>query len=447
MTVRFRIIGWLFLISCFDPGVLRGQEMGVEWYESFFQESQKNTTDKALSRVDESLREAVSRKDKLAETQALNELGLIHLTRTFAYEKAIDFFIRALAIEDSLELKERQIFTYLAIAQVFEEVGDYYKSAQFLKTALAINATQKNAEVLALILNELGKINAANGNIDSAFENYKEVLSYKDDINKPGIEAAALFNMAHLFTLQGKYNEALSHHKRALAIRRAIKNRKDEATSLNAIGELYRLMKNDEKALANHVVALEIRQALEDTWGEAESYNNIGVLYYQQKKIERAAANLQLGLKAGLESDNQHQIRKSYEYLGACYEAAGDFKKALESKDHFFEMSDMIQREVNDQKLLEKQNLYIIGKKEAEIGKLEVDRLARDKELADQKRFRNFLIALIALSLIIVALVYYLYVLQQRSNRSLRTAHEQPARDTCADRQSRHRLTQSAPPR
>jgi len=412
------------IFACIYPDILRGQEVGVDWYESFFQEGQKNSVDKALTEGNEALSDAEFRKDGQAEALALNELGFIHLTRTHNDEKAIEYFIRALTIEDSLNLKEQQTFTYLAIARVFEEVGDYYKSKQFLENSREINADTKNAEVLALILNELGKINAENGNIDEAFENYREVLSYKDEIKMPNIEAAALFNMGRLFTLQGKYDDALSHHKRALAIRRSIKARKDEAISLNAIGELYRAMKNDEKALANHVVALEIRQALKDKWGEAESYNNIGALYYQQKKIERAAANLQLALQAGQESANQLEMRKSYEYLGDCFEAAGDFRKALEYKDLFFGINDMIERERSDQRLLERQNKYILGKKEGEIERLEADRLTRDKELAEQKRFRNFLFVLVALSLTIVALIYYLYRSQQRSNKFLKVAHE-----------------------
>ena len=419
------IMGWITLLVSFAqvaPSI--GQDMNVAWYESFFQEKNKNTVEDALDKGNASFQEAVSVGNKAAQAKALNELGIINLIRAHNYEQAIGYFLRALALEDTLDLKEGQIFTHLAIAHMSAVAGEYDKSAELLQKALAINALLKNTDVLVLILNEMGKINAAKGHVDEAFENYREVLAYKDEIDNPKVEALALFNMAHLYTVQGKYNEALTHHKRALAIRRSIKERKEEAVSLNDIGELYRLMKNDEKSYANHKVALEIRQALKDKRGEAESYNNIGALYYEQKKIERAAENLKLALEAGQESNDQKEIRKSYEYLGACYEAAGDYKMALEYKNHFFDINDMMQRELNAQQLLDKQSKYVIQKSDGKIQKLEESRKEREAELINQKRFRNFLFVLIALSLVIVGLIFYLYVLQQRSNKVLKAAHE-----------------------
>ncbi|MDH4295264.1 MAG: tetratricopeptide repeat-containing sensor histidine kinase [Cyclobacteriaceae bacterium] len=401
-----------------------GQDMNVAWYESFFQEKNKNTVQDALDKGMASFDDAVSVGDKAAEAKALNELGLIYLIRAHDFEAAIGYFISALGLEDTLDLKEGQIFTYLAMAHMSAVAGEYDKCGELLQTAWDINTKLNNTDVRVLILNEMGKINAAKGRADEAFENYGEVLAYKDEINNPKVEALALFNMAHLYTVQGKYEEALTHHKHALSIRRSIKDRKEEAVSLNDIGELYRLMKNDEKSFANHKVALEIRQALKDKRGEAESYNNIGALYYKQKKIERAANNLQLGLQAGLESNDQKEIRKSYEYLGACYEAAGDYKKALEYKNHFFDINDMMQRELNAQQLLDKQSSYVISKSAIKIQKLEEARREREAELINQKRFRNFLFVLMALGLVIVGLIFYLYILQQRSNKVLKAAHE-----------------------
>jgi tetratricopeptide (TPR) repeat protein len=69
----------------------------------------------------------------------LLETGLIHLTRTYDYEKAMDFFIRSLTIADSIDHPSGRIFAYLAMARVFEEVGNYDKSLQFLERALELS--------------------------------------------------------------------------------------------------------------------------------------------------------------------------------------------------------------------------------------------------------------------------------------------------------------------
>jgi len=413
-----------FFLSLAFSSMAQSEEMDLEWYESFFLESKKQSIEQTLTQAQSNLQEAATQQNTLGEAKALNEIGLVYLTQLYDYGKAIDYLIRALAFEDSLDMKRNQIFTFLAIAQVYREAGDYDKSAQFLNNALGRNSSPQDAAVHAYILNKLGEVNAMNGKNEDAFDNYVAVLDFNDEIENPNAEALALFNLAHHYTTQGNYEEALTHHKQALAMRRKTGDKKAEAVSLNDIGLLYSLMKNGDKALANHVVALEIRQRLKDKRGEAQSYNNIGALYYEQKNFQRAAANLQLALAAAREAGDQAEIRKSYEFLSGCYEGVRDYKKALEYKNLFFAINDLIQGDKNDQDLMKKQSLYDIGQKEAEIGKLVETSEEREKDLQNERRFRNILVIVIALILIIVALIVYFYILQQRSNRVLQQAHE-----------------------
>ena len=416
--IRF-LSGTLVLLTVvFILAVAQVGDPNIEWYRSFFLEKKRTSIEKALSDADARLQHAAKTDDAGSMASALTETGLIHLTYTHDYGKAMDFLIEAMSVEDSLQLQEQQIFTCLAIAKVFEEVGDYPNSAEFLQQALTINETFNNSEVLALIQNELGKVNASSRKVDAAFANYQNVLNLKDQIKDRHYEAEAQFNLGHLYQQQGKFDSALRHQKVALSIRRSMGDSKNEARTLNDIGELYQAMGNSEKALANHVVALEIRQVLRDKRAMAESFNNIGALYFQQKNYQRAVSNLVLALDNAQESDDKHQIRKSYEYLSECYEAVGDYKKALEYKDLYVAISELAQAEQNEQQMLTTQNKYEITKRQTLIENLEIDR-------QNQKRFQNILFVVIALILVIVVLVLYLYVSQQRSNRRLKVAHDQ----------------------
>lgn len=421
------IFGFIVFLSSFSQTGAFVQDdpvSDIEWYNNFFRDGIQKPVEDVLALSNRKLQIATENQDMAGRAKALKEIGLIHLTRANDYEKAMDFLIKALAIEDSLDIKNKQVFTYLGIAKVFEEVGDFEKGLQFLQQAIAINEKFKNYSILVLILNELGKTHAASGLIDEAFENYKQVLEYTDQVRQPAVEAEALFNLAHLYQLKNEYDSALNNYKKALAIRRSLSDKKNEARSLNDIGELYRVMKNYEKAFANHTVALEIRQKLGDKKGIAESYNNIGVIYYQSKNFHRAIANLLLGLQAARESQAQEEQAKSYEYLSQSYSELGDYKKALENESQFSDMNDFIQHDKNAHQLLETQNRYVINKKESEIGKLEFDRVQREMEIESQREFRNFLFILIALSVIIIVLVFYLYVTKQKTNKILQEAND-----------------------
>jgi signal transduction histidine kinase len=336
----------------------------------------------------------------------------------------MDLLIQCLAIEDSLDLQDQRIFTYLAMAKVFEEVGNFNKSEQLLEQAKAFNATIKNLYVEVLILNELGKIKASMGKMLEAFRDYESVLKYKEFIASPKAEAKALFNIAQIYSTQGIFNRALQTHRRALFIRRAIDDKSKEALSLNEIGELYRRMKNDGRALANHRLALKIRKSLEDKRGVSESYNNIGIIYYQQKRYNEAIINLTAGLQAALESQTLVQQQKSYDYLSLCHKELDEYDLALMKREQFVVVSDFIQNQTNDQRLLESQNRYVIDTKQSKIDALEAEREKRDQQLSRQKNLRNFLIAVIGLGIVIVALVWNLYKVKQRTNTDLQRINE-----------------------
>jgi len=395
------------------------QDADVVWYENFFRPQKHKSVDREIQRANGRRLKAINDKDKPAEVKALIELGMFHLTRVIDYEQAMGWLIRSLAIEDSLNLQKEKIFTYLAMARVFEEVGDTYKSLEFLKLAQRLSEQGNNLNVQALILNETGRVNAAHGNTDEAFDDYELALDYAKQLKQPGHEANALIHIGQLLTGKKKNIEALTIYKRALAIYRLEKDKMNEAIALNEVGEMYHLMKNYDRALANHVAALEIHQALKDDNGLAQSYNNIGVLYFDQQNFKRAISNLELGLQSGSEVQAQDQIQKSYDFLSQCYKELKDFKKALQYRESFLTIQDFIQNEKNERQLLEAQNRYVMDKNEVQINKLEGDRVQSEKVIEAQNKLKDILILLIGFGLIIVVLVLYLYLLKRRSNRKL----------------------------
>ena len=400
----------------------------VAWYESFFEERERRPVEEKIRVITSDVSKAESAQDYEAVVRSQKELALTHLTQTRDYEVAMDLLLECLEIEDSLSLKEQRIFTYLAMAKVFEEVGNYSKSEQLLEQALAFSRGVGNPHIEVLVFNELGQIKASTGKMLEAFNNYDQVLQRKEMIQNPKAEAQALFNIAQIYSTQGIFNRALPTHRSALQIRRRMKDRVREAISLNEIGELYRRMKNDGRSIANHRLALKIRLALKDHRYIAESYNNIGMVYYQQKKYAEAITNLNAGLQSALESQTLDQQQKSYDYLSLCHKELGQFDEALKKREQFVVVSDFIQNQKNDQRLLESQNRYEIDTKQSRINSLESERLIRERQLDKQKNLRNILICMIGFGVIIVALIFYLYKVKQRANTKLQEANEKVKR-------------------
>ncbi len=396
----------------------------LTWYESFFKESNQRSFEEIVNETNEWILEADETRDGAAKSQALKQLGLLYLTRANDYDRALTYLIAALSLEDSLQLKPTQVYTYLAMAQVFEAVGDPTKSIQFLKQAFDINEQYRDVRTLITILIKLGNVHATQGRLDEAYENFDLALEYRNQNTDRRTEAELLFNVANLYQLQGKHATALQTHKEALTIWRSIKDKRSEAKSLSDIGELYRVMKNDERTLANHVAALEIRKQLKDKRGLAESYNHVSLFYFHQRNLPRAIANARLAVQAASEAQHQLELRKGYDLLSLSYTELKDFKQALEFKNLYVAISELIQHETNERQLLETQNRYVVEKKESEIEKLESIRIQRELELEAQKRFQNFLFILIGLGVVIAALIFYLYILKRQSNNQLQAINQ-----------------------
>ncbi len=391
----------------------------VVWYENLFRPKKVKSIENEIPQAISKRLKAQEINDKSAEAKALIELGALHLTQVIDYEQAMGWLIRSLAIEDSLNLRKEKIFTCLAMARVFEDVGDNYKSLEFLNQAQRLSDQEKNRYIQTLILNESGRVKAAHGKEEAAFDDYELALEYARELKQQGLEADALIHMGKLLTRKMKNEEALRNFKNALAIYRSLKDKLNEAVALNEVGEMYRVMKNHERALANHVAALEIRERLKDDNGLAQSYNNVSVLYFDEKNYKRSISNLQLALQSGRKSQDQDELMKSYDYLSKCYREQKDFKKALEYRESFLSIEDFIGKEKNERQLLEAQNRYVMQKQDLQIDKLEGDREQREKVIEAQNKLKNNLILLIAFGMIIGALVLYLYFLKQRSARKL----------------------------
>jgi signal transduction histidine kinase len=424
IAVKLLLISILIVVTNLVAMGALDTDPNVAWYEDFFEDKPQKPLEETLKTLTSGLNRAKRSGDAQGMAQSLKALALTHLTRTNDYEVAMDLLIQCLAIEDSLDLQEQRIFTYLAMAKVFEEVGNFDKSEQLLEQAKLFNATIKNPYVEVLILNELGQIKASMGKMLEAFKDYENVLKYKAFVESPKAEAKALFNIAQIYSTQKIYNRALQTHRRALFIRRAINDESKEALSLNEIGELYSRMKNDGRALANHRLALKIRKSLDDKKGISESYNNIGILYYQQNRYNEAIHNLTAGLQAALESQTLIQQQKSYDYLSLCHKELDEYDLALMKREQFVVVSDFIQNQKNDQRLLESQSRYVIDTKESKIESLEAEREKRDQQLTRQKHLRNFLIAVIGLGIVIVGLGLNLYKVKQGANNNLHMINE-----------------------
>ncbi len=421
------MVVWLIVVQ---PGMAQqdNARQDVEWFEHFFDQKSKATLRQSELNFQDKKQDSQEQEDDATFIRSQIEIGLITLTHPdkqeeSKYERALQYFIDAKGQADTLGLKTEQTLIYLSMARVFESVGNHAKSINLLNQAQATYSTPDDALAL-LILNELGRVYTLADSIDEAFNNYAKLLQLARESRQAKRQSDAHFYLGVLFTRKNQYDSALSHHKEALKLMRQSGDKSGEVNSLNEIGDLYLSMKNTDRALANYVAALEVSQAIKDDDAIAKSYNNAGKLYYNQKNYQRAIANLELALQKAQHSKNLAQMKISTEYLSGCYKALGDYKQSLQYREQNLSIEAMIQQEHDERKLLEMENDFKLEGKELAIDKLEAKRIEHEKQLAEERRTRYFLFALIGLTGVIAVLIFYLYRSKRKSNLVLQEAND-----------------------
>jgi signal transduction histidine kinase len=422
------------MMTKFFPGVLlcffsvvalaQGDTQDIDWFRQFSPPDSLNAVDVEIKRYQKLVDQAAESNDLKGQSSALKMLAMLHLRGTGDYEKAIDALIKALSIEDKLALTREEVITYLALSLVFEQTGNLKRSHEMLERALTINHPIANNRVSAYIMAKQGKLQSLMGDLDDAAVSYNSGISALDTLVDESLKAEALYDLAGVLVRQNKLTAALDTYKKSLALFRAINDRRNEARTLSEIGTLYRTMKKDEKSLANYVVALEIAQQLKDKDLTAKVYNNVGALYLEQKNVERAAANVDLALAAAQSSQNQHEMKRSYELLSTSFKMVKDYEKALRYRDLYVELEEFMQRDINQQKLLDAEMNYQIEKKENQIDQLNTIREAKERELAAERRIKVVLYAAFGLAFVVMVLILYLYFLKRKTNKVLQAANE-----------------------
>src|SRR5690606_7578458 len=134
------------------PSAAQDSDTLLTWYRGFFHDVPTLDPNERVADAVQKLEHAQSVGDPAQIARAMKEVGLVHITLVRDLDQAMDYFLKALTIEDSLGLRERQTFTYIAIADAFEHVGNHQRSAEYLQKALNLNAETGNVPVFAFIL-------------------------------------------------------------------------------------------------------------------------------------------------------------------------------------------------------------------------------------------------------------------------------------------------------
>jgi CHAT domain-containing protein/Flp pilus assembly protein TadD len=265
-----------------------------------------------------------------------NALGDVYYNK-FQFNLAERYYLEAVAVEDkSMTSKNpRKGSTFLNLAQIQLEKGDYDQAQKFIERSFDFISRIIDEQSFILALNTLAKIHLGNGNINEAkksLDRSLNILNRVEGSKAPKIRTQNDYGILALeigdyVKAEDAFNNALSISERIFGIDSRL-----STTILHNLGYLYASQSRTEEALSIYQLVLEIE---ETKYGSshpalAKTLFQISQIYLQNADVKLATVYLDRSYKVAKKAYGQSHpmIAKILSSQGWVKENLGDYKAA-----------------------------------------------------------------------------------------------------------------------
>lgn len=347
---------------------------------------------------------------------------LISLSKSFVPrdpEKALAYAQQAYNLSKDIDYKQGETEALGKIGNSYYQMGDYQKCLDYhyksLELALKINyfkQVKKNYNVIGVTYRKLGSL-------DKAVEMYLKVLEIQKTSPDADFPPSMIYNnLGNIYADQKNYTKAAEFYEKALKTIKKEQRRHRSLLLIN-LGLIYTHLEKYDTALKYLFGGLELCKADARTIHAAAALNIIGKVYSDTKQYTKANAYLGQALEMAEKANAGTLIVDIYETHWQLHSKMGNFKKAFEYLKLYWELKDRLFSEKKSKQISEMRVKFESERKEKENTILQKNLKIQEMELDEQKNLRNFIIALLAVSLLLAAVIANRYLAKQKSNRLL----------------------------
>ncbi len=355
-------------------------------------------------------------KDVQDRLEAATDTAKIEILKELCWEyrfsrpaDAWRYGLQALTLAKELEIPDEEIIILNYMGVIQRNVGDHATALEYFFNARRLAEEQKNNTQLAYSFNNIGDIYNQEYNSQLAVEYELKALKIFEELGDSGGVSYACHQIARAYVNLDDFEMAIVYDTRAMDIREFQGNRIGVAYSNISIGETYLEMGDYDEALYRLLKSSEIFKGQGEHFGLAASYFSLGMYYRRTGGTKNALEYLTESLELGRETKSPIRIRNAAQVLSEINAEQENFKAAYQMYILYKETYDSLYHEENQVKItqLVMQNEY------------EQKELLQLAEIARQKQFRNYVIILFGLVVILVFVILNRYYIKRKSNINL----------------------------
>ncbi|MBL7887942.1 MAG: tetratricopeptide repeat protein [Bacteroidia bacterium] len=339
-------------------------------------------------------------------------------------EKSIKYAQEGLAIAQEKDYKYLEAVALNNIGNGYYNLADYKTCIDYYIKALAIQEKINNKKGILSSSGSIGNVYIELGKPDEALKYFERALKIGYELgNKNGI-ASCLISIGTIYSDKKEFKKSLDYYFQSLELFLEVQNEEAIATNYNNIADTYLELKDYAKSLLYIMKAKELYEKIGNTYGLSLALNNIGDYYMKVGDAEKALEYYKRGLEKGKEIEANEHIIASYQGISEAYKKSGNYKMALQYHELFQQLNDSIYNLESSNQIAEMQARFDTKKNEQEIALLTKDKQIKEDELNRQSIITKAIIGFGALLLLLSIVLIRGNRQKKRANRELAIKNE-----------------------
>ena len=313
----------------------------------------------------------ISRKHNLKNnlTETLFSLGKSY-SRINNYPKALECFFELVEMDEDKYPKSEKAKSLGAIASIYQELGSYDKAFEFQMQGLIIHEQEKNEKGISKDLYVLGTIFYYQKRYDQSLEYYLRCKKLCDKLQIDKANYACLDALGSVYSQLENFEKSDFYAQQALELAKKINYKTGIAYSLGNIASDKVKKGNHAEAETMHIESIQLKKELNDTWAVIGGLINLSDSYVLSNKPRKAISPLHEALQLSKQIESNNRIVETYQSLNETYQALGQIDSAYFYLEKYVALQDSLLNEKTVEEMGKTKNLYEIEKKEQEIALL-----------------------------------------------------------------------------
>jgi two-component system, NarL family, sensor histidine kinase UhpB len=234
-----------------------------------------------------------------------------NLALTFRFTepgKAIEYGKQGIVLSRKLSFDKGIAGCCLRVSTAYAYSGKLDTAFLYLDTALVYMQKVGDLNRLGLIYLNRADFYRQKMNMKQALLDCDTALRYADKANNDDVRARVNQTMGSIYFRQQNYSQGISYAEKAVVLYRKTGNMRMSSAGLNNLGLIYKEMKEYDKAITSMQQAIRIIDSLKDITNLSVYYGNLCTVYFQTNEYDKAAKYADKAMEYAVMQDNSAEI-------------------------------------------------------------------------------------------------------------------------------------------